>query len=164
MPALPDLPAGQAQLCMLLIDMPHLASMAERQGALESITDPRLAPIAAAVVDGARRGEDPSMPALLELIEAEAQRQVHDQVFAGRFRETGDASVDPQAILLTLLHRCREEALDLEIRELDRRIQAAQDQGYPDKASALSLERLALRRRQAALRQQPVTTGGAGPA
>jgi DNA primase len=162
MPALPDLPAGQAQLCMLLIDMPHLASMAERQGALESITDPRLSPIASAVVQAARCGENLGMPALLDLVEPAAQRQVHDQVFAGRYRETGDA--DPQTLLLTLLHRCREEALDLEIHELDRKIQAAQDQGYPDKASELSLERLALRRRQAALRHQPVTAGGAGPA
>jgi DNA primase len=164
MPSLPPLPAGQAQLCMLLIDMPHLASMAERQGALRSITDPRLSPIASAVVEGARRGEDPNMPALLELVDPAAQRQVHDEVFDGRYREDGGGMEDPQAILLTLLQRCREEALNLEIRELDRQIQTAQDQGYPDKASELSLERLALRRRQAALRQQPATSGDAGSA
>lgn len=163
MPSLPPLPAGQAELCMLLIDMPHLASMAERQGALECITDPRLAPIAMAVIEGAKRGESPGMPALLDLVDPAAQRQVHDRVFVGRYRES-DGSTDPQLILVSFLHRCREEALDLEIRELDRRIEAAQDQGYPDQASALSLERLALRRRQAALRQQPATSGGPGSA
>ena len=158
-PPLPKLPAGQVELCMLLIDMPHLSSMAERQGVLEYITDPRLAPIATAVLDGAKRGENPGMAALLELVDPRAQRQVHDQVFGGRYRDAGDG-VDPGLILVGLLQRCREELLDLEIRELDRRIRVAQDQGYPDEARELSNKKLELRRRQAALRQQPTTLEG----
>lgn len=162
MPSLPPLPAGQAQLCMLLVDVPHLASVAERQGALECITDARLAPIASAVVEAAKHGTDPSMPELLDLVDGPAQRQVHEQVFAGRYRQSETGSGDPRAILASFLRRCREEALNLEIRELDQRIQAAQDEGYPDKASELAQQRLDVRRRQAALRQQPAPLGDAG--
>lgn len=157
--SLPPLPAGQAQLTMLLVDVPHLAAVAERTGAAAFITDPRLAPIAQAILDGAKAGENPSMPELLERVQPpEAQRMVYAKVFAGRYRPGGDdAAFDPQTVLLSLVHRCREEALDREIRDIDRQIAAAQDQGYPEQASALAQQRLVKRREQAALmRQQQV--------
>lgn len=155
---LPPLPAGQAQLTMLLVDVPHLAAVAERTGAVACITDPRLAPIAQAILEGAKNGENPSMPELLERVQPpEAQRMVYAKVFAGRYRASGDdAAFDPQFILHSLVQRCREETLDREIRELDREIARAQDQGYPDKASELAQLRLTKRRAQAVLRQQTV--------
>lgn len=156
--SLPPLPAGQAQLTMLLVDVPHLAAVAERTGAATCITDPRLAPVAQAILEGAKTGENPSMPDLLERVQPpEAQRMVYAKVFAGRYRTSGsDAAFDPQLILHSLVQRCREEAIDREIRELDHQISLAQDQGYPDKASELAQQRLAKRREQAALRQQLV--------
>ena len=47
----PPLPVGQARLAMLLVDLPHLASVAEREGVLEWVVDPHLAPLARAVID-----------------------------------------------------------------------------------------------------------------
>ena len=155
--SLPPLPAGQAQLTMLLVDVPHLAAVAERTGAAECISDPRLAPIAQAILEGAKSGENPSMPELLERVQPPAaQPLVYAKVFAGRYRADGsDANFDPQAVLMSLVQRCREEAIEREIRALDQQIATAQDAGYPDRASALAHQRLAKRREQAALRQTP---------
>lgn len=160
MPSLPSLPAEQAQLAMLLVDLPHLASLAERSGVRACVTDPRLAPIVAAVLDGAQHGREATMPELLDLVDPRYQAEVHDAVFRGSFRGDGSSTVDPQAILHGLLHRCRERALEQRIRELDVRIRQAKDAGYPDEAVALAQQRLELRRRQAALRQ-PELSGDA---
>jgi DNA primase len=149
-----SLPAAQAQLAMLLVDVPHLASLAERNGALEAVSDPRLAPLVHRVVQSAKSGEDPSLTDLLDLVDAPSQQDVYRQVFAGRYRGL-EESADPRAILGSLVHRCREEAIEQQIRELDHRIQQAQDAGYPDQASELAQQRLVLRREQMILRQQP---------
>jgi len=176
-PALPPLPVGQAQLTMLLVDIPHLAAVAERCGALECIRDARLAPIARALVESTRTGKNLTMPELLELIDKDAQQQVFRRIFAGGYRtapqglkgtapqglkgtaprgpkgtEQGTEGEDPQAILDSLVLRCREDAIQSQIGDLDRRITAAQDDGFPEKASALAQARLELRRQQDALR------------
>lgn len=150
----PELPAGQSQLTMLLVDAPHLAAIAERSGARDCVTDNRLAPIAQAVLDGAKQGLDPTMPELLDLVDPSAQRYVHAAVFAGRYRAENLEDEDPQLILAALLHRCREEALEHDIAALDHEIQRAQDSGYPQRASELAQQRLAMRRRQAILRRE----------
>jgi DNA primase len=141
------LPAGQSQLAMLLVDVPHLATVAERSGALEWIRDERLAPIAQAVIEGARRGEHPGMPELLALIEPDAQPQVHDRVFAGEYRSTSN----PQGELDALMQRCELEALASEISDLPRRIRELQQGGYQDEAVQLEQHRLQVRRRLAEL-------------
>lgn len=154
--SLPPLPAGQAQLAMLLVDVPHLALVAERAGVLDCVTDPRLRPIVQAVIDGAKHGAEPTMSELLELVDEAEQRQVYQAVFAGRYRPDDDGSDDPQSILHTLLQRSREQALEADISALDQAIAAAQRQGFPDKASELAQQRLDLRRRQATLRARAV--------
>jgi hypothetical protein len=159
------LPLGQAELTMLLVDLPHLASVAERTDALRWVDDARLRPIVEAVVDGAKRGENPSMSDLLERVDPAAQRRVYGAVFAGRYRtQQSDTaqSFDPQHLLATLVARCRIEALEHRIVQIDSEISQAQVQGFPDKARELSMLKLQLRREQDDLRQQP--TGGAATA
>ena len=153
----PPLPAGQAQLTMLLVDLPHLASLAERTGAVACVTDERLRPIIESVVQAAKRGEDPSMADLLDRVDASAQRQVYDAVFAGGFRgdPPSNSNDDPQAILHSLVRRCREEALEQQIEQVEQDFAAARAQGYADKARQLQQQRLELRRQQMALRQEP---------
>ncbi len=139
------LPAGQTQLAMLLVDVPHLATVAERAGALEWIRDPRLAPIARAVVDGARRGEDPTMPELLALVDADAQPQVHDEVFAGQYRAL--ATEDPQGLLNELVRRCEREALIEQRRDVDREVRRLLEQGFDREAAERKNFGLSLSRR-----------------
>ncbi|MCA9695536.1 MAG: DNA primase [Nannocystaceae bacterium] len=106
---LPELPREQATLATLLVDNPHLATLAEREGVLEHITDERLAPIVRAVLAAAREGEQPGEGELLELIDRRAHRQVHEVVFAGTFRDTPQ---DPGEILTHCLDDCRRKALE----------------------------------------------------
>jgi DNA primase len=155
------LPTGQAELTMLLVDLPHLASVAERTGAIDWVKDARLRPIVDAVVEGAKRGENPTMDGLLDQVDPSAQRQVYGAVFAGRYRQDGDAASpsDPQALLSTLVARCRIEELDHRIDQLDQDIRQAQGAGFPDKARELLQLKLDLRRQQAVLRE-----GGSVPA
>ncbi|HEY0133269.1 MAG TPA: DNA primase, partial [Nannocystis sp.] len=84
---LPELPRSQVALAALLVDNPHLASLAEQQRVRDFVTDPRLAPIVGAVIDAAFSGDSPGVGELLDLIEVAAQRQVHDALFAGRYRD-----------------------------------------------------------------------------
>ena len=151
--AVPSLPAGQAQLAMLLVDVPHLASIADQSGTLDHVTDERLAPLCQAVVEGAKAGEDPNLSDLLDLVDASSQQEVYRQVFAGRYRGL-DEGADPQAILRSLVHRCKEEAIEHQIQDVERRIRQAQEAGYPEQASELANERLQLRREQDLLRHQ----------
>ncbi|MBX7080448.1 MAG: DNA primase [Nannocystaceae bacterium] len=148
-PSLP-LPAGQSDLTMLLVDVPHLASVAERQGALQWIEDVRLSPIARAVVDGARRGDDLSMPELLALVDAEVQPQVHDAVFAGRYRNLGER--DPQALLAELLRSCEIESLRARKERLRAEANRLLAQGFDEQGRALHLEAEQMRQRIDALR------------
>lgn len=135
---------------MLLVDVPHLASVAERQGALQWIEDVRLSPIARAVVDGARRGDDLSMPELLALVDAEVQPQVHDAVFAGRYRNLGER--DPQALLAELLRSCEIESLRARKERLRAEANRLLAQGFDEQGRALHLEAEQMRQRIDALR------------
>lgn len=148
---LPPLPAGQSQLAMLLVDVPHLASVAERQGALDWIEDPRLAPIAHAVIDGARRGDDLTMPDLLALVEPAAQPQVHDAVFAGRFRDLGER--DPQTLLVELLRSCEREKLIRLKRAAEADVRRLSSQGFDREAAERQNYSLQLARRIDELRR-----------
>lgn len=156
---LPPLPAGQKELTMLLVDNPHLASVAERGGVLECVTDSRLAPLVRAIIDGAKDGQNPDLDDLLTRVDEHARRQVYDAVFTGQSRDLGEGN-DPQSILHELVQRCHEKAIDDQIKAVEGRIAAARDAGYPDQVSQLSQERLLLRRQQVALCQQtPVPAG-----
>jgi DNA primase len=154
--SVPPLPAAQAQLAMLLIDVPHLVSLAERNGALDCVADARLAPLVRRVVQSAKSGEDPSLSDLLDLVDAPAQQDVYRQVFAGQFR----GSADPVASLAELMHTCRREALEVEIAELERRMSEALDAGRPDAARELGLRKFSLLRE---LDKPPATLTEAPP-
>jgi DNA primase len=140
--SVPPLPPAQVRLAMLLIDVPHLASLAERNGAVDLLTDPRLSPLVRRVVGSAKSGEDSSLTDLLDLVDAPSQQDVYRQVFAGQFR----GSADPVASLAELMHACRREAVEVEIAALERRRIAALDDGRPDEARELSMKKFALLR------------------
>lgn len=145
------LPEGQAQLATLLVDLPHLAGVARRIGAIACIDDARLRPIVDAVLDGADNGRAPSMPELLALVPEVEQRQIHDRVLSGSYRGEGEPD-DPKQVLDELVHRCREEALDHDIQKLDRECAQATREGDLDRVRRLQMEKLALRRQQQGLR------------
>jgi hypothetical protein len=136
---------------MLLVDAPHLAGVAERDGALEWIKDPRLELIARAVVDGARRGEDLGMTDLLALVDPESQAQVHERVFAGEYRDLG--ATNPQALLLDLVRRCELEALAIEKQEVDADVRRLTADGYLREAAERKNYGLSLSRRIDELRR-----------
>lgn len=144
---------------MLLVDVPHLAGVAEREGALEWIKDPRLSPIAQAVVDGARRGEDLGMSDLLALVDADAQALVHERVFAGEYRDLG--ATNPQALLLDLVRRCEREALVEEKLEVDADVRRLSAEGYVREAAERKNYGLSLSRRIDELRH--LSSGSADP-
>jgi DNA primase len=149
----PDLPGGQAELAMLLVDVPHLAALARREGALEHVRDPRLSPIVRALLEGADAGRNPTLDELLDLVEPAEQPRVHDLVFAGRYRtDDGAGPADPRGLLLDLIYRCREEALQHEVVEAERRRDAAKAVGDASGYTEFEQRRLALRREQQALR------------
>ena len=147
----PQRPGGQAQLTMLLVDVPHLAAAARREGALEHITDPRLRAIADAVVAGAQTGHNPTLDELLALVDERDQRLVHDTVFVGSYRT--DALEDPAAVLTELVHRCHKEAIDRRVAEVDREFSIAVESGDRTRATELAQTKLNLRREQQALAQ-----------
>lgn len=157
--SLAPLPQAQAELTMLLVDVPHLATMAERKGALDHVDDSRLRPVLEAVIAGAHDGRTVTMDELLNLVHADAQPQVADRVFAGKWRtdDAGAIDGDPQTELQTLLHRCKEEALNTQVRRLDDEYNNARVEGDVEKQRALMQERLKLRRQQAELRHAAPT-------
>jgi hypothetical protein len=128
---------------MLLVDVPHLATVAEREGVLEWVTDARLAPLARGVIDGARRGEQPSMPELLTLVDPLIQAQVHDAVFAGEYRD----AADPLTELRALMHRCEREVLQQRRDDEARRARRLEDEGFLDEARLARQEELRIARR-----------------
>ena len=149
------LPEAQAELTMLLVDVPHLATLAERSGAREHVDDQRLRPILQAVLDGAHEGRSVTMPELLAKIEPESQPLMLERVLSGKYRggDDGGLEVDPKVELATLLHRCREEALGARVRQLDSEYRAAQTNGDIDRQRELQRQRFELRRQQAELRE-----------
>lgn len=154
---LPPLPAAQAELTMLLVDVPHLATLAERSGALEHVDDVRLRPVLETVIAGAKEGRAFTLPELLERVGPEAQPQLLEQVFAGKYRVGDDGTnlVSPQAVLHDLLHRCQMEAIDVEVQRREREFRAARDTGDLDGQRESQLAIMALRREKDALRHSP---------
>jgi len=153
--SLPPLPQAQAELTMLLVDVPHLATLAKRAGALEHVDDDRLRPILEAVIEGADQGVMATMNELLERVPEAAQPQVLDYVFAGKYRpdDDGPGLGDPQVELHTLIHRCREEALHARVKQLDVEYREARGNGDLELQRELQKRRIDLRRQQANLRQ-----------
>ena len=144
---LPELPRSQVALAALLVDNPHLASLAEQQRVRDFVTDPRLAPIVGAVIDAAFSGDSPGVGELLDLIDVAAQRQVHDALFAGRYRD----EENPQEVLDRCLFDCRLESLKVERQQLAARISQAIERGEQPIARELSLARSEINRQLAEL-------------
>jgi DNA primase len=145
---LPPLPAGQSRLAMLLVDVPHLASVAERTGATECITDDRLQPVVRAVIDGAKEGRDPDLQDLLTEVDPSAHRLIYDSVFAGEYRGLSDQGADPQVVLASLVRACRSETLERRIIDIKNQMRDAQAGGFPDRARELAQVWMELRREQ----------------
>ncbi len=143
---LPPLPAGQSRLAMLLVDVPHLASVAERSGALECITDARLAPVVRAVIEGAKDGQDPDLANLLADVDPGAHQQLYDTVFAGEYRSLAEQGADPQSVLGDLIRKCHVGQLEDRIRDIQQQMSASLREGFPDKARDLSRELISLKR------------------
>jgi DNA primase len=154
---LPPLPAAQAELTMLLVDVPHLATLAERSGALEHVDDVRLRPVLETVIAGAKEGRTFTLPELLERVGPEAQPQLLEQVLAGKYRVGDDGTnlVAPQAVLHDLLHRCQMEAIDVEVHRREREFLQARATGDLDGQRESQLAIIALRREKDALRHAP---------
>jgi len=146
--SLPPLPAGQSRLAMLLVDVPHLASIAERTGALECIDDDRLQPVVRAVVHGAKEGRNPDLQDLLTEVDPAAHQQLYDTVFSGAYRGLAEQGADPKAVLGTLVRACRSEALDQRIKDIKNQMRDAQSGGFPDRARELAKVWMDLRREQ----------------
>jgi DNA primase len=148
---LPELPRSQVALAALLVDNPHLASLADQQKVQDFVTDPRLAPIVRAVIDAAFAGEQPGEGALLELIPADAHRQVHDAVFSGSYRDVEH----PQQELEGRLYDCRRDVLRQQRVDLTAQITRALERGEQQQARDLSLARSDLNRQLAELERTP---------
>lgn len=133
---------------MLLVDVPHLASVAERTGALECITDERLQPVVSAVVDGAKEGRNPDLQDLLTSVDPGAHQQLYDTVLSGEYRGLADQGADPQTVLANLVRACRSEALEQRIVDVKAQMRDAQSSGFPERASELAQVWMELRREQ----------------
>ncbi|MCX4243540.1 DNA primase [Paraliomyxa miuraensis] len=161
-PPLPPLPAAQAELTMLLVDVPHLATLAERSGALEHVDDERLRPVLQAVVASAKEGRSPTLPELLEHVDPDAQPQLLEHVFAGKYRVSDDdpGLIAPQAVLQTLLYRCQMDAIDIEIGRREKDFHDARSTGDLELQREHQLEIMKLRRKKDALRHAPPPAPG----
>lgn len=133
---------------MLLVDVPHLASVAERTGALECITDARLQPIVRAVIEGAKDGHNPDLPELLANVDATEHQRLYDRVLSGEYRGLADQGADPKSVLANLVRACRSEALDQRINDVKAQMRDAQSGGFPERASELAQVWMELRREQ----------------
>ena len=154
---LPELPRSQVALAALLVDNPHLATLAEQAKVQDYVTDPRLAPIVRAVIEAAFAGERPGEGELLELVDVAAHRQVHDCVFTGLYREVEH----PQQELEGRIYDCQRDVLKQ--RRLDIAAQITQDieRGEQQQARELSLLRHDLNRQLAELERQPPSLNSA---
>lgn len=139
---------------MLLVDVPHLATLAERSGALEHVDDARLRPILETVIASAKEGRALTLPELLEQVAPEAQPQLLEQVLSGKFRvgDDGAGLVAPQAVLQNLLHLCQMEAIDAEVQRREQEFREARRSGDLDGQRQSQLAIMKLRRQKDALR------------
>lgn len=158
---LPELPRSQVALVALLVDNPHLASLAEQAKVQDYVTDPRLLPIVRNVLDAAFAGEQPGGVGelLVHIDDPGEQRRVHDAVFTGMFRDVER----PQQLLDGCLYDCQRDRLKLHQRTLAARISQALERGEQQQARELSLERTDINRRLADLERHPpdLSTPGA---
>ncbi|MBA3548468.1 MAG: DNA primase [Nannocystis sp.] len=154
---LPELPRSQVALAALLVDNPHLATLAEQAKVQEYVTDPRLAPIVRAVIEAAFAGERPGEGDLLELIDAAAHRQVHDCVFTGLYREVEH----PQQELEGRIYDCQRDVLKQRRLDIADQITQAIERGEQQQARELSLARHDLNRQLAELERQPPSISSA---
>ncbi len=150
---LPELPRSQVALAALLVDNPHLATLAEQNRVKELVTDPRLAPIVCAVIDAAFAGESPGEGELLELVDPQVHRQIHDALFSGEYRDIED----PAQTLQNHLFGCQRDELRRARQELADRITRAIERGEQQQALALSRERTSVNQRLAELERQPLS-------
>ncbi|MBK8261567.1 MAG: DNA primase [Nannocystis sp.] len=146
------LPEVQVELVALLADNPHMCAVAEREGALEELIDPRLRRLARAITDAAKRGEHPGEGDLLDGFELAEQRPLHDKVFCGTYRGT---ELDLVAVLQELLAVLRRERTQRQIGAIDDEMIGARQRGELDRLRALTLERVALRRQLDNFRLNP---------
>jgi hypothetical protein len=132
-------------LVALLVDQPQATGAALRDHMLDHVTDPRLRPIAEAVLEGVRSGEMPTRADLLARVEPHVALELRDEIFAGRFEKVDD----PTSVLAESVRLMEVGALDVQIHALDQAIVTAKAAG--DHAAVLSATqaKLELRRRQA---------------
>ena len=155
----PELPRSQVALAALLVDNPHLATLAEQARVQDYVTDPRLAPIVRAVIEAAFAGEQPGEGELLELVDADAHRLVHDHVFTGHYRDVEH----PQQELEGRVHDCQRDVLKQRRQDLAVRITVAIERGEQQQARELSLARADLNRQLAELERQTPSFAAARP-
>mgnify|MGYP000443907894 CR=1 FL=1 len=155
---LPELPRSQVALVALLVDNPHLATLAEQAKVEDYVTDPRLSPIVRAVLDAAFAGDQPGEGELLETVDAAAHRQLHDALFAGTFRELEH----PQQVFDNCIYDCQRDRLKLSRRQLEADIRQAIERGEQQQARDLSQQRIDVNRRLAELERHPPEFSSSG--
>lgn len=148
---LPELPRSQVALVALLVDNPHLATLAEQARVEDYVTDPRLQPIVRAVLAAAFAGEQPGIGDLLETVAPGEQRRVHDAVFSGTYRD----EQHPQHTLAMFVHACQCEQLKHRSRLMSTQILHARERGENQQAVELTRDRLRLNHQLAELERNP---------
>lgn len=155
---LPELPRSQVALVALLVDNPHLATLAEQAKVEDYVTDPRLSPIVRAVLAAAFAGDQPGEGELLETVDPSVHRQLHDALFAGTFRDLEH----PQKVLDNCIYDCVRDRLKHSRRQLETDIRSALERGEQQQARELSLKRTDVNRRLAELERQPPENSSSG--
>jgi DNA primase len=139
------LPRAQADVTRLLVERPELSRVAQREGAIDYVTDPRLRPILERVIWAATEGEPmPSEGELLELIDPTSHKLVHDCLAPDHEKLSYSNAEDPGAALRMALSHCRREELQAEREQLLTRIAAVKRSGDEDAARTLHVQYNAL--------------------
>jgi DNA primase len=155
---LPELPRSQVALVALLVDNPHLATLAEQAKVQDYVTDQRLSPIVRAVLKAAFEGDQPGEGELLEGIDPAAHRQLHDALFNGTFRDLEH----PQQVLDSCIYDCQRDRLRHSRHQLDADIRHAIERGEQQQARELSMKRTDVNRRLAELERRIPETSTTG--
>lgn len=155
---LPELPRSQVALVALLVDNPHLATLAEQAKVQDYVTDPRLSPIVRAVLEAAFAGDQPGEGELLESVDPACHRQLHDAVFCGMFRDLEH----PQQVLDSCIYDCQRDRLKRSRHQLDADIRHALERGEQQQARELSLKRTDVNRSLAELERRPPENSTSG--
>ncbi len=149
---LPALPRVQANLTALLVDNPTLLAELDHQELTEFIDDRRLRPILEKFIADPKQASQLGIGELLEGVDPRAHRQIHDQIFAGTYRDT---ELDLQRELAECLHGCRREQIKRSIAEFDNEIRTARTQGDMERVRDLSRQRMDLSRQLHSLGHTP---------